>query len=134
MEVVPSRQCGPLLKTLSPLPASLEHLKRVRPRPDEGLVEVIISDGATGDASGEERWVPDRMPVTLAQFDAWKCHWPLTFRWPEVQLHPNRVCNTHVLSIALPLRPERVGSTQSNMSIPRSTAPTRSSGLPTPIR
>ena len=83
MEVVPSRQCGPLLKTLSPLPASLEHLKRVRPRPDEGLVEVIISDGATGDASGEERWVPDRMPVTLAQFDAWKGHWPLTFRRPS---------------------------------------------------
>ena len=35
---------------------------------------------------------------------------------------------------ACPLRPDRVGSTQSNISIPRSTAPTISSGLPTPIR
>ena len=35
---------------------------------------------------------------------------------------------------AWPVRPDRVGRTQSNMSIPRSTAPTRSSGLPTPIR
>ncbi len=35
---------------------------------------------------------------------------------------------------ACPVRPERVGSTQSNMSTPRSTAPTMSSGLPTPIR
>ena len=35
---------------------------------------------------------------------------------------------------AWPLRPDRVGSTQSNMSTPRRTASTRSSGLPTPIR
>ena len=35
---------------------------------------------------------------------------------------------------ACPLRPDRVGSTQSNISTPRSTAPTRSSGLPTPIK
>src|SRR3546814_492637 len=35
---------------------------------------------------------------------------------------------------ACPLRPDRVGNTQSNMSTPRATAPTRSSGLPTPIR
>jgi hypothetical protein len=33
-----------------------------------------------------------------------------------------------------PLRALRVGSTQSNMSIPSSTAATRSSGVPTPIR
>ena len=35
---------------------------------------------------------------------------------------------------AWPVRPERVGRTQSNMSTPRLTAPTMSSGLPTPIR
>ena len=35
---------------------------------------------------------------------------------------------------AWPVRPERVGMTQSNMSMPRRTAPTRSAGLPTPIR
>ena len=35
---------------------------------------------------------------------------------------------------ACPVRPEREGSTQSIMSMPRSTAPTMSSGLPTPIR
>ena len=36
----------------------------------------------------------------------------------------------------LMLRPgaERVGITQSNMSMPRATAPTMSSGVPTPIR
>ena len=27
--------------------------------------------------------MPDRMPVTIAQFDAWKQHWPLTFRRPS---------------------------------------------------
>ena len=32
------------------------------------------------------------------------------------------------------LWPDRVGSTQSNMSMPRRTAPTMSAGLPTPIR
>ena len=35
---------------------------------------------------------------------------------------------------ACAVRPERVGNTQSNMSMPRMTAPTRSAGLPTPIR
>ena len=34
----------------------------------------------------------------------------------------------------VPWRAKRVGSTQSNISTPRSTAPTRSSGLPTPLR
>src|SRR3546814_669452 len=35
---------------------------------------------------------------------------------------------------ACPLRPDRVGSTQSTMSTPRATAPTSTSGFPTPIR
>ena len=32
------------------------------------------------------------------------------------------------------VRPLRVGITQSNISTPRATAPTRSAGVPTPIR
>ena len=32
------------------------------------------------------------------------------------------------------VRPDRVGRTQSNISIPRITAPTRSAGFPTPIK
>ena len=35
---------------------------------------------------------------------------------------------------ATPWRPLRVGSTQSNISMPRATPSTRSSGVPTPIR
>jgi len=35
---------------------------------------------------------------------------------------------------AWPVRPERVGITQSNMSMPRATPPTKSCGVPTPIR
>ncbi len=34
----------------------------------------------------------------------------------------------------LPVRPERVGMTQSNMSQPKPTAPIRSLGVPEPIR
>ncbi len=48
-------------------------------------------------------------------------------RIAQVQHAPRRVK-------ACAVRPERVGNTQSNMSIPRMTAPTRSAGLPTPIR
>ncbi len=35
---------------------------------------------------------------------------------------------------AWPVRPFRVGKTQSNMSTPRATDSTRSSGVPTPIK
>jgi len=44
------------------------------------------------------------------------------------------VFRSHVDGSLHELTPERVGSTQSNMSTPRSTAPRMSSGLPTPMR
>eukprot|EP00930_Biecheleria_cincta_P003954 TRINITY_DN104861_c0_g1_i1.p1 TRINITY_DN104861_c0_g1~~TRINITY_DN104861_c0_g1_i1.p1 ORF type:complete len:284 (+),score=30.48 TRINITY_DN104861_c0_g1_i1:69-920(+) len=97
LAVLPKTRCGELLKILSsiaPLGESYLHLKRVRPRPSAGLLEVLICcadapvpDEVTSlltshDIALEVAHVPRHGALTRDQLASFSQHWPLTYRRP----------------------------------------------------